>query len=97
MRQLLLIIVFVLAARWLVKLQRAGQARGNARADGGRGASSSARSARRRNTPSLAEPVERCAACGVHAPRSESVLVGQQYFCCAEHARPYTARAAGTR
>lgn len=96
MRQLLLLILFVLAARWLVKLQRAGQPRGNARADARRG-TSSARGTRSGNTPSLAEPVVRCAACGVHAPRSESVLVGQQYFCCAEHARPYAARTAGTR
>ena len=96
MRQLLLLILFILGARWLVKLQRAGQARASARGEAGRGASSSARG-KRSASPSLAEPVVRCAVCGVHAPRSESVLVGQQYFCCAEHARPYAARAAGTR
>ena len=96
MRQLLLLILFVLAARWLVRLQRGGQPRTKGRAGTDR-AASSARGTRAGNTPSLAEPVVRCAACGVHAPRSESVLVDEQYFCCAEHARPYAARAAGTR
>ncbi|WP_322062354.1 PP0621 family protein [Paraburkholderia sp. J63] len=40
----------------------------------------------------LPEPMVRCAECGVHAPRSESVSVGAQSFCCAEHARVYDAR-----
>ena len=95
MRQLLLLILFILGARWLVKLQRAGQARTHARGEAQWGAS--AARGKPAASPSLAEPVVRCAVCGVHAPRSESVLVGQQYFCCAEHARPYAARAAGTR
>jgi uncharacterized protein len=34
----------------------------------------------------------RCAECGVHAPRSESVSVGAQHFCSAAHARAYDAR-----
>jgi uncharacterized protein len=37
----------------------------------------------------------RCAVCGVHAPRSDSVVVGAQAFCSAEHARRYMARAGG--
>ncbi|CAM2175140.1 Deaminase [Paraburkholderia sacchari] len=40
----------------------------------------------------LPEPMVRCAECGVHAPRSESVSVGAHTFCCAEHARAYDAR-----
>ncbi|MFX1761027.1 PP0621 family protein [Paraburkholderia sp. A1RI-2L] len=40
----------------------------------------------------LPEPMVRCAECGVHAPRNESVSVGAQTFCCAEHARAYDAR-----
>lgn len=40
----------------------------------------------------LPEPMVRCAECGVHAPRSESVNVGAQTFCCTEHARAYDAR-----
>lgn len=43
---------------------------------------------------SLAEPIVRCAACGVHAPKSESLFAEGQYFCCAEHARRHAARAA---
>ncbi|WP_028220136.1 PP0621 family protein [Paraburkholderia oxyphila] len=43
----------------------------------------------------LPEPMVRCAECGVHAPRSESVSVGVQSFCCAEHARAYDARKTG--
>lgn len=96
MRQLLLLILFVLAGRWLVKSLRANETHGSARSEAARGGDA-ARGARSAKTPSLAEPVVRCAACGVHAPKSESVVVGQQYFCCAEHARPYAARAAGSR
>ena len=40
----------------------------------------------------LPEPMVRCAECGVHAPRSESVSVGTHTFCCGEHARAYDAR-----
>ncbi|CAG9205516.1 conserved hypothetical protein [Paraburkholderia tropica] len=43
----------------------------------------------------LPEPMVRCAECGVHAPRSESVNVGAQSFCSAEHARVYDARKSG--
>ncbi len=27
----------------------------------------------------------RCAQCGVHVPKGESIQAGGQYFCCAEH------------
>jgi uncharacterized protein len=43
----------------------------------------------------LPEPMVRCAECGVHAPRSESVAMGSQSFCSHEHARAYAARHAG--
>jgi len=43
----------------------------------------------RRNAPpqdkSVAEDMVRCAHCGVHLPKSESILAGGQYFCSAEH------------
>jgi len=42
----------------------------------------------------LPEPMVRCAECGVHAPRSESVMMGAQSFCSHEHARAYAARTA---
>ncbi|RDU94815.1 PP0621 family protein [Trinickia dinghuensis] len=97
MRQIFLLVVFVLAARWLVKTMRAGQPQ--APAAGRRGARSgpahgTAGSAQR-EPPRLAEPMVRCAVCGVHAPQSDSVRSGAQYFCSAEHAQRYAARAGG--
>jgi uncharacterized protein len=32
-----------------------------------------------------AESMVRCAQCGVHLPRGESLMVRGQYYCCAEH------------
>jgi uncharacterized protein len=94
MRQLILIIVFVLLARWLVKALRAAQAGGAGAAAGARqGAAGAARAA----TPALAEPMVRCAVCGVHAPKSESLSVGQYSFCCAEHARRHAAHSGDVR
>jgi len=96
MRQILLLVVFVLAARWLVKTMRAAQTqaamRGAARpgAPGRRAGPQAATEPRQ-----LAEPMVRCAVCGVHAPKSESVFSGAHYFCSAEHARRYAARASG--
>ena len=34
-----------------------------------------------------AEKMVRCAECGVHLPHGESLTVGGQFFCCAEHQR----------
>jgi len=49
--------------------------------------------ARRTNSAgALPEPMVRCAECGVHAPRSESVSAGSQSFCSHEHARQWSAR-----
>ena len=33
----------------------------------------------------VAEDMVRCAQCGVHLPRSESIMTGGNYFCCVEH------------
>jgi uncharacterized protein len=33
------------------------------------------------------EAMVRCAQCGVHLPRSESIATGGQYFCGTEHQR----------
>ncbi|MBU6490270.1 MAG: deaminase [Burkholderiales bacterium] len=96
MRQILLLVVFVLAARWLVKTMRAAQSqaamRGAARPGAARGGARPQPSTEPRQ---LAEPMVRCAVCGVHAPKSESVFGGARYFCSAEHARRYAARASG--
>lgn len=32
-----------------------------------------------------AEDMVRCAHCGVHLPRSESIRAGDKFYCCAEH------------
>ncbi|WP_206999343.1 PP0621 family protein [Trinickia mobilis] len=104
MRQLLLLILLFFAGQWLVKaLRRAGDAAdaprngpfdaagrpgpnsGNAGAAGGAQAQSR----------QLAEPMVRCATCGVHTPQSESVVVAGQRFCCTEHAERYAARPTG--
>lgn len=104
MRQILLLVVFVLAARWLVKTMRAAQTQAAMRGASRAGAGASARTAggaRARQTQheprQLAEPMVRCAVCGVHAPKSDSVSAGAQYFCSAEHARRYAARTGGSR
>jgi len=99
MRQIFLLVLFVLAARWLVKTMRAAQTqatmRGGAREAPPRGAAGGARYEPAREPRQLAEPMVRCAVCGVHAPKSDSVVVGAQAFCSAEHARRYAARASG--
>ena len=47
----------------------------------------------RRNVPKqdnpVAEDMVRCAHCGVHLPKSESILAGGNFFCCAEHRDVY--------
>lgn len=29
----------------------------------------------------------RCAKCGVHLPKSDSIMVDQQYYCCEAHSK----------
>jgi uncharacterized protein len=43
------------------------------------------RAANRAST--AAEPMVRCAHCGIYMPRSESLLIGKQTWCSEEHAR----------
>jgi uncharacterized protein len=47
----------------------------------------------RKNVPKqdnpVAEDMVRCAHCGVHLPKSESILTGGNFFCCAEHRNAY--------
>ncbi len=46
-----------------------------------------------RNVPqqdkSVAEDMVRCAYCGVHLPKGESILSGGRSFCCVEHRDAY--------
>jgi uncharacterized protein len=41
--------------------------------------------------PAEAESMVQCAQCGVHLPRSESLLTQGLYFCCADHRRQHEA------
>ncbi len=47
----------------------------------------------RKNVPqqdqTVTEDMVRCAHCGVHLPKSESILVGGHFFCGAEHRDAY--------
>jgi uncharacterized protein len=49
----------------------------------------------RKNAPqqdkerTIAEDMVRCAHCGVHLPKGESIVVEGNYFCCAEHRNAY--------
>jgi uncharacterized protein len=47
----------------------------------------------RKNVPKqdnpVAEDMVRCAHCGMHLPKSESILAGGNFFCCAEHRDVY--------
>jgi uncharacterized protein len=103
MRNFILLIVIFFATQWLLKkLRRANErAQADARADARTGGAS----ARTRNganaggtasaPPQLADPLVRCAQCGVHMPSSEAIVAAGQRFCCADHARRFAARPAG--
>jgi uncharacterized protein len=41
--------------------------------------------------PAAGEAMVRCAQCGVHLPRSESLTTQGSYYCCAEHQRAHQA------
>ena len=36
-------------------------------------------------TKNSAEDMVRCAQCGVHLPRGESLMLSGKFYCCAEH------------
>ncbi|MDR6446170.1 uncharacterized protein J2794_002279 [Paraburkholderia terricola] len=103
MRQIFLLIMLFIVGQWLVKAlrrhdaqtsQRAG-ANGAAGAKGPHGGARSAGSAQAQAQPQLAEPMIRCVECGVHAPKSDSVVVAGQPFCSAAHAQRHGARPTG--
>jgi uncharacterized protein len=47
--------------------------------------------ARETSAPRQDEDMVRCAQCGVHLPRSESVALHGRYYCSAEHQRQHSA------
>ncbi|QGZ62366.1 PP0621 family protein [Paraburkholderia acidisoli] len=105
MRQILLLVLLFVVGQWFVKTLRRAQMPTRPGADprdAGQGAARSANGASgagatrgANGQAALPEPMVRCAECGVHAPRSESVNVGARSFCSAEHARRYDARNVG--
>ena len=40
-----------------------------------------------RQSKSSGEDMVRCAECGVHLPRGESLVVREKFYCCADHQR----------
>jgi uncharacterized protein len=100
MRNFFLLIALFFVTQWLLKkLRRANErAQADARSAGAararNGADSSAGSAGNA-PPQLADPLIRCAQCGVHTPRSESIVAAGERFCCADHARRHAARPTG--
>ncbi|SAL63425.1 pyrimidine deaminase [Caballeronia cordobensis] len=107
MRNFIFLIVLFFVCQWLLKkLRRANERaqQGDAQAGGASaGGAFGARRTRNGNgngaaphdAPQLTDPLIRCAQCGVHTPRSESIVVAGERFCCADHARHYAARPTG--
>ncbi|WP_118182238.1 PP0621 family protein [Paraburkholderia phosphatilytica] len=105
MRQIFLLILLFIVGQWLVKALRRADARTgagghaasrNGGADAGAGTGNGA-NARNPQPPQLAEPMIRCAECGVHAPKSDSVIVAGEAFCSADHAHRHAVRTGTNR
>jgi uncharacterized protein len=98
MRQIFLLILLFIVGQWLVKALRRHDAQTAQRtADGAQGAGAKGANggAQPTDAPQLAEPMIRCVECGVHAPKSDSVVVAGQPFCSAAHAQRHGARPTG--
>ncbi|MBB5444065.1 uncharacterized protein OKW30_004216 [Paraburkholderia sp. Clong3] len=99
MRQIFLLILLFIVGQWLVKALRRHDAQSAQRTGaGGANAAGTANGGARSSNgqqPQLAEPMIRCVECGVHAPKSDSVSVAGQAFCCAAHAQRHGARPSG--
>lgn len=103
MRQIFFLFLLFMIGQWFVKAIKRAQTptrpgadpqQASRRAANG-GAAGAAPGGRARPAAALPEPMVRCAECGVHAPRSESVSLAGESFCCNEHARRHAARASG--
>ncbi|TAJ76023.1 MAG: hypothetical protein EPO42_13530 [Gallionellaceae bacterium] len=46
----------------------------------------------KQDAPESSEEMVCCAQCGVHLPKSESILAGGEYFCCEAHRRERAGR-----
>jgi uncharacterized protein len=101
MRQIFLLILLFFVGQWVIKALRRHDAQAAQRRSGASDSTGSApgpgaqRGARASSAPQLAEPMIRCVECGVHAPKSDSVVVAGQPFCSAAHAQRHGARPTG--
>jgi uncharacterized protein len=99
MRQIFLLIMLFIVGQWLVKALRRHDAQASQRtgqgANGATGAGENGGAREPHAPPQLAEPMIRCTECGVHAPKSDSVVVAGQPFCSAAHAQRHGARPTG--
>ncbi|WP_144138504.1 PP0621 family protein [Paraburkholderia sp. BCC1884] len=104
MRQIFLLILLFIVGQWLVKALRRQDARASQRTGTGANGASGTKGQAGANggaqpaaqaQPQLPEPMIRCVECGVHAPRSDSVVVAGQPFCSASHAQRHGARPSG--
>ncbi|WP_323121526.1 PP0621 family protein [Burkholderia alba] len=94
MRQILLLIFLFFASTWLARKIRRAQARAE-RGGGPFPGAGQPPAGAAGHGGALAEPMVRCAECGVHAPKGEAVAAGGQFYCSAEHAARHAARAGG--
>jgi uncharacterized protein len=98
MRQIFLLILLFIVGQGVVKALRRHDAQASQRTGAGAGANANG-AARGPHAPQaqaqLAEPMIRCAECGVHAPKSDSVVVAGQPFCSAAHAQRHGAHPTG--
>ncbi len=46
----------------------------------------------KQDVPGTAEEMVRCAQCGVHLPKSESILAGGNFYCSDAHRRQHTSK-----
>ena len=92
MRQIFLLILLFIVGQWLVKALRRHDGQAAQRSAGVKGANGGTRPA---DAAQLAEPMIRCAECGVHAPKSDSVVAAGQVFCSAAHAQRHGTRPTG--
>jgi uncharacterized protein len=101
MRNFILLIVLFFVTQWLLKKLRRANQRTQSGATGAADSAASTSSTRARNgaagsdAPQLADPLIRCAQCGVHTPRSEAIVVAGERFCCSDHARRHANRPTG--
>ncbi len=46
----------------------------------------------KQDVPGPAEEMVRCAQCGVHLPKSESIMAGGNHYCSDSHRRQHTSK-----